>query len=483
MRLFCIGRVAPLPAPENDGIRRFVPELLASPRRRLFLGTAAAALASPALAGLASPVVLRVLAMSDLHSAYERTSQLLAALEAEIASQSVPHLIAIDGDIFEHGNVAAVRSGGAIDWAFLGEAARLAPTVVNLGNHDNDITTDLTEVVARLRGLGVTVVSTIADKRSGRPFAPASAVLQLGSRRLTVVGVATNALNTYPAASRPDLDIPVPGDWARAHLAQALAGADLALVMSHAGLAADREILPLLPRGVPMIGGHNHLLFQHRQGANLYVHTGSWSNAFTVLTLRADGSAEAVSRPVALDGPASPRLSALIADTLGKALTGEERAILGVSPRALSLGDTGRAAAAAMARAAGADAGFIGHTTLGTGLPAGPVSRHAFDAVVRFEGKLMAAEVPRDRLARFLARANQDRPTPFDQRSGDFVYGERIRRTGGRGPARIVTTDWCAANQAEYFGVSDLAFTEVPDLRVKSVAAQGLLAPLAAPST
>ena len=60
-------------------------ELLASPRRRLFLGTAAAALASPALAGLAAPVVLRVLAMSDLHSAYERTSQLLAALEAEIA--------------------------------------------------------------------------------------------------------------------------------------------------------------------------------------------------------------------------------------------------------------------------------------------------------------------------------------------------------------------------------------------------------------
>jgi hypothetical protein len=135
-----------------------------------------------------------------------------------------------------------------------------------------------------------------------------------------------------------------------------------------------------------------------------------------------------------------------------------------------------------MARAAGAEAGFIGHTTLGTGVPAGQVSRHAFDAVVRFEGKLMTAEVSRDRLARFLAHANQDRPTPFDRRSGDFVYGEQIARPGKRDPTRIVTTDWCATNQAEYFGVSDLAFTEVRDLRVKSVAAKGLLAPLAAPS-
>lgn len=446
--------------------------LFLTDRRRLLAGLAA----TPLLTGFAAPapVLGRVLAMSDLHSAYERTGQLLAALAAEVAAHKVPHVIAVDGDVFEHGNVAAVRSNGEIDWAFLAALPKIAPTVVNIGNHDTDLTTDLAEVVARLRGLGVTVVSNIVDARTGAPYAPAQADLPLGKRTLRVVGIATNSINTYVAASRPSLQIPVPGEWARANLAPALAGADLVMVMSHAGVAPDREILPLLPNGALMVGGHNHLQFQHRQGASLYVHTGSWSNAYTVVPLRAAGPGDAVSVPVALDGPLAPALAALIPAVLARSLTDEERATLGTSPTALSLGDTGRAVAAAMARAAGADAGFIGHTTLGTGLPAGPVSRHAFDAVVRFEGKLMVAEVSRERLANFLARANQDRPMPLADRNGDFLYGEQVAASTGD-TVRIATTDWNATNQGEYFGAKDLAFREIEGLRLKAVAAKGLL--------
>lgn len=448
-------------------------------RRRLLAaaaGLAAAPLLSgPAFAAARGRLVGRVLAMSDLHSAYERTGQLLAALTAEVATHRVvPHVIAIDGDVFEHGNVAAVRSGGEIDWAFLAALPKIAPTVVNLGNHDNDITADLAEVVARMRSLGLTVVSNIVDARTGAPYAPAQADLPLGKRTLRVVGVGTNSINTYPAASRPTLHIPVPGEWARAHLARSLSGADLVMVLSHAGVAPDREILPLLPDGTLMIGGHNHLLFQHRQGSSLYVHTGSWSNAYTAVALYAAGPGDAVSVPVALDGPIAPALAELIPAVLARTLTDEERAILGTSPAALSLGDTGRAVAAAMAKAAGADAGFIGHTTLGTGLPAGPVSRHAFDAVVRFEGTLMVAEVPRERLAKFLARANQDRQMPLDQRNGDFLYAEQVGTPAGDS-VRIATTDWNATNQGEYFGARDLDFREIEGLRLKAVAAQGLL--------
>jgi 5'-nucleotidase / UDP-sugar diphosphatase len=451
--------------------------LVATSRRLFMLGATALPLlgAAPAFADERSAAVIgRVLAMSDLHSAYERSAQLLAALRAEVRSRAVPHLIAIDGDIFEHGNVVSVRSEGAIDWAFLAALPAIAPTVVNLGNHDNDLTTDLHEVVARMRGLGITVISNIIDARTGQPYAPAATELAFGDRRLRIVGFGTNALNTYPKASRDWLSIPDPSEWANAQLPTLMDDADLTLVMSHAGVAGDRGMLSALPEGALMIGGHNHLLFQEKLGRGLYAHTGSWSNAYTAADYLSDGSVRAQSRTVALDGPADPALAALIRTTLDRHLTDQERAVLGTGSTTLSLGDTGRAVAATFARFAGAQAGFIGHTTLGTGLSAGPVSRYAFDAVVRFDGKLMVAEVPAARLAELTALANQDRVMPFARRTGDFVYGA-VEGGEQRETVRIVTTDWCALNQHEYFGVTDLAFAEVPGPGVKAVAAQGLL--------
>ncbi len=222
-----------------------------------------------------------------------------------------------------------------------------------------------------------------------------------------------------------------------------------------------------------MVGGHNHLLFQHRQGRSAYVHTGSWSAAYTAAEFLSDGSVTACSRAVARDGPASPALADLIAATLAASLSQEERSVLGNSPRALSLGDTGRRVAAGLAHAAGGDAGFIGHTTLGTGVPAGPVSRYDFDSVVRFDGQLMIATVSRTQLERVMARANQDRAMPLADRSGDFLYAATGSSRADH--VRIATTDWCATNQEEYFGMTDLRFKPIADTTVKRAAAAALL--------
>lgn len=445
-----------------------------TPSRRRLLQLAGAMALTPGLAALRSADVTgRVLAVSDMHSAYDRTAQLLAAFEAETRAHAVPHVIAINGDLFEHGNVVSVRSGGVIDWAFLAALPRIAPTVCNLGNHDNDLTPDLADVVARLKGLGVHVVSNIGDTRTGENYAEPTANLPFGDRALRVVGMATNALNTYPKPSREQLSIPDPTEWAAGHLADHLSGADQIMVMSHAGVAADRSILPLLPDGALMIGGHNHLLFQHRQGSSAYAHTGSWTNAYTIAEFLSDGSVTAVSRPVALDAPASPQLAELISATLATHLTPDDRVILGSSPHALSLGDTGRRAAQGLAQAADADVGFMGHTTMGTGAPVGPVTRYAFDSIIRFDGKVMVATVSREQFDGFMPRANQDRPMPLTDRSGDFLYASAYTPTGS--DVRIATTDWCATNQQEYFGMTGLTFQEVAGRGVKSACIATLL--------
>jgi 2',3'-cyclic-nucleotide 2'-phosphodiesterase (5'-nucleotidase family) len=418
------------------------------------------ALAQPAAAA-------RLIVLSDLHSAYERSAQLLAAVAAEIASNPAPTAILINGDVFEMGNVVASRSAGAIDWLLLEKLSRLAPTILNIGNHEPDLINDLAQMIARARAAGVTVLSNITDSRTGALYTQPGFQLDLGSIPVAVVGIATAAINTYPKASREQLTIPDPVEWATASLTEYLPAGSVPVVLSHAGVVADRGILPLLADGSLLIGGHDHLVLSHEEGKTRYVHTGSWSSRYTVIDIAADRSLSVSQVGVDIDAPADQDLAALIVSTMNEHLTDEERAVVGTSSAPMTLGESARFAATAMAAAAGADVGFIGHTTFGTGLPEGEVSKYVFDSVVRFDGKLVTAEVDRATLEALIARANQDGDLPLSARTGDFLYAASIE-LADKPVYTIVANDWSATNQKSYFGREDLKFIETdPVLPVK----------------
>lgn len=441
---------------------------------KLMAGTALLPLMVAARPAMAQDVALRAIVISDLHSAYERIAQLLAAIETHITADKTPHVILLNGDLFEIGNAVAARSAGEIEWTFLAALAKLAPTVINIGNHEPDIDNDLANFVSRAKALGITVLSNIIDKRSGTAYAPASAEMSVAGQQIVVAGLATNAINTYPKATREMLDIPQPVEWAKANLPGIVKQGAINIVLSHAGVVADRDILPLLPDGTLIIGGHDHLNFMHEQGATRYVHTGSWCTSMTVATITAPGKAAAI-ETVAIDrgAPASPALKSLIEQTLEKHLTAEERAVVGKSAKAMTVDEAGRHVAQLIAAKTGADVGFIGHTSFGAGLPEGDIRRYDFNASLRFDGKLMVTEVDGAVLQHILKRCNQDGDIALADRTGDYLYA-MPEKPETKERYRLVCNDWSATNQKSYFGRSDLVFAEVPEVKLKQTVLGGL---------
>ncbi|WMT85763.1 metallophosphoesterase [Pelagibacterium sp. 26DY04] len=437
----------------------------------LMSSTALLPLVRPAFAQENAPI--RLIILSDLHSAYEVSAQLLAAVAAEVEASQGPVAILINGDVFELGNVVAVRSGGVIDWALLEALGRLAPTVLNIGNHEPDLDNDLAHFISKAEQRGVTVISNILDSRTGEAYAPAALSLTLGGMQISIVGLGTAAINTYPAATREMIEVPDPVQWAGEHLINLLDPSGARVVLSHAGITADRDMLPLLPAGTLLVGGHDHVVLDHSEGATRYLHTGSWSSLMTVVDIDASGPLAVERRPIAATGQADADLAALIASTMEEHLTAEERAVIGSSQAAQSLADSARFVAATLASAAGADIGFIGHTTFGTGFPEGEVTRYAFDSIVRFDGTLKTAEISRETLEEILGRVNQDGDIPLARRTGDFLYGAPTDLPE-KDTYLIAANDWSATNQKNYFGREDLVFVDVPDLRVKSVVIDAL---------
>ena len=418
-----------------------------------------------------------LLVMGDLHSAMERAAALLGVVDAALAAhRGVPAFILINGDVFERGNAVARRSAAVADWSFLAALRRRAPVVLNIGNHETALIDDLAEVVERAVALDLRVVSNLRDRRSGLPFAEVSTHFDLPGRRgLRVIGMATDEAATYRPEARALIDMPEPVAWARERLPALFATDEVRVLLSHAGVVADRAILPMLPGGTLLVGGHEHLRFTHAAGATRYVHTGSWNRFLTLVGLHLGQPIPRLElRELAVEpGQVEDAEHAALVDQVTAAhASAEDAEVLFELEQPLPLAVAARRACAALATATGSQAGLLGHTGFGTGLPAGPVRRLDFDAFLRFDGPVFRAEADAAALAAMAPRLNQDSATSLAARIGDFCHAD----PWPAGPGPLASNGWVRLHAGRFLGDPAPDFAPVPGLMLKPLVEAALRA-------
>ena len=430
----------------------------------------AAALGAPARADR-SGADLILIAMADLHSPYRNLPALVrAAKDVAAGARGVPMAILLNGDVFERGNAVAKNSEGMADWAFLGALAAIAPLVINIGNHEVALRDDLATFVTGAQRIGARVIGNVMDNRTGGFYAPVSTRLTLGDYKLGVLGLAPSDPMVWREAARAPLGLMDAAAFAGSAMPSAFAGVDLPVVLSHAGLDPDKRILPALPAGALMIGGHDHLSLEHRENDALYLHAGCWGESIRVISAEFGGAAPRLTaETVAItpDMPADRAVESIVAAATLAFLPAEAREVIGALPKAMTRAESILFAADAVRREAGADLALLNHSAFGASFAKGQVRMHDLDNFVRFDGGVMVAQVDADTLGVILSHANQGDRAALDARSGDYVHARAVTPEAGRS-YRIATSGWVAGRQKTYLGVEGLAFEPVPDIAIKA---------------
>lgn len=446
--------------------------------RRMVLKGGAAALGTMTLASAsqaqAGPEAI-LFTISDLHAPYARLPALLDTVRKISAEAGVPTAMLLNGDVFERGNVVCERSGGAADWAFLAALASEMPVVLNLGNHETAILDDMATFAARADQAGISVISNLVDRRTGQFFAPVSDRLGLGGIEISLLGLAATNPFVYRPPVRETLTFLDTAQFVSDAFADTSAGADLNLIMSHAGVSPDKTYLDTLPAGTVVQGAHDHLALDLVHNGIPYFHGGSWGVQLGALSLGrgSDGILTNYETHAVQPGGGDAELTALIAAQMEEHLTDEDKEVIAEIPAAMDMHNSILLATDAIRIATDADLAMIGHTTFGAPLAAGPMTRYDFNAFVRFGGGLKLVEISGEGLASILARSNQFTASDLEGRTGDYVHVAKIDLDPS-GTYRLAVNGWTALNQEAYLGTTDLPFEDVDGLELKAVIADHL---------
>lgn len=442
--------------------------------RTLLRNVAATALLT--LAATAASQDLLLVHLADTHSAYDAYPRIVTAVkEIVAASPGVPVYVLFNGDIFELGNTVASRNAGELDWQFLWHLDSIAPVIVNIGNHEFDFMTFPEQFRTQAASRGIELIGGVASASSGA-LQPAYTTLPVADTHVTIVGLATNQMNTYPAAIRDFLLIEPPLD-------QMLALPDdleNLIVLSHAGVSDDVLVLSELDAAntILVVGAHDHLVIDTVFSGIPYQHNGFRGEFLRVTELtRAGDGWELSSRRVDIAADIAPdaRLAKDIAFTRLDLLEGTDLLPVGTVPASLTVREAADWAVEALRAAVDADVALLNHTSFGSSLEQGPLSRYRFDEFIRFDNDVMVIDVDADTLATILSRANLDEDTPLEARVGDFVYATPVTVEPGR-TYRLVTSSWVALdfNQPLFLGVDGLVFEHLEGVTTKGIIAAAL---------
>ncbi len=413
--------------------------------------------------------------VADTHSAYDAYPKIISAVWGiEATNPQADTYVVFNGDVFELGNTLASRNAGELDWEFLVRLNAIAPVIFNIGNHEFDFIS-YRRFLSEARARNIQVIGGIVDAEAGIPLQPAYVTVPAGPGSITVVGIATNQMSTYPAAMREAVQVPAPDRQIR----NVPANLPNLYVLTHAGVAADRQIMQLLnpANTLVVVGGHDHLSLSTEYNGHLYQHNGFRGEYLRVVEATAVAEGWQVeTRVVAVDAlPGDIVFTDQVAEARQKLLEPADLETVGTVPATLSVRQAVDWATAALRDAVGADVALLNHTSFGSGLDAGELSRYRFNEFMRFDNDVMVAEIDSETMTTILSRANFDASTPLETLSGDFVYASPLTVEPGR-TYRLVTSSWIAMdfNQKNFLGVEGIQFEKLDGVTTKGLLAQSL---------
>lgn len=438
--------------------------------RRLTIFMAAATLAAVSFAQDA--IFINV---ADTHSAYDAYPKIISAVWGIVATNpQADAYVVFNGDVFELGNTLASRNAGELDWEFLERLNAIAPVIFNIGNHEFDFIS-YRQFLSEARARNIEVIGGIVDAEAGLALQYNHVTVPAGPGNITVVGIATNQMSTYPAAMRDTVQVPDPARQIR----NVPANLPNLYVLSHAGVAADRQIMDLLnpSNTLVVVGGHDHLSLSTEYSGILYQHNGFRGEYLRVVEATAVPEGWHVeTRVVNLDGVAGDvEFTAQVAAARDALLEPADLETVGTVPATLSVRQAADWATVALRDAVNADVALLNHTSFGSGLDAGELSRYRFNEFMRFDNDVMVANIDSETMATILSRANFDANTPLETLSGDFVYSSPLTVEPGR-TYRLVTSSWIAMdfNQKNFLGVEGIEFEKLDGVTTKGLLAQSL---------